>query len=407
MNVIKKILKLVFKLIPTTLLLVIIYLNYSLYYAPTFKKIENVEYNEDVYHQLQFLKSELQNGAGDEMQSIFPEGFVFINSLYGLAWANLIQELPADFSIYKEGIAEMNWSIEQVFSPKAKQIFPQELSLAYGAFYKGWSNFLLGSKLAIQLEEERDSIEVRLFKQYCSEISQALNQSNTPYLESYQGSAWPADITLAVASISLHDKIFDPQYEATIAKWIEKVKQKLDRKTGLIPHSVNAINGNSIKGARGSSQSLMLNFLIDIDETFAYEQFEVYKKLFLASRFCLPGIKESPKGSAGRGDVDSGPVIWGIGGSASIVGQRTMGKYKDWESYEGLRNCIEGFGAAHTFGAKKKYVFGQLPMADAFIAWSNSLEYKSEMVKTSLNWRWAFQLISLFLVVMFVYLIKE
>ncbi len=66
-------------------LLTVIYFNYSLYYHPTFEKENNTELNEDVYHQLQFLKAELLNGAGDDMQSIFPEGFIFINSLYGLS----------------------------------------------------------------------------------------------------------------------------------------------------------------------------------------------------------------------------------------------------------------------------------------------------------------------------------
>ncbi|MEZ4886330.1 MAG: hypothetical protein R3E32_16460 [Chitinophagales bacterium] len=404
---ISKLLKWCLKLIPVLLLLGIIYLNYSLYYHPTFKATDRGVYNEDVYQQLNFLKFALRNGAGDEMQSLFPEGFVFINSLYGLSWCNLIRYLDRDSPIYKEGIDEISWSIKEVNSPKAKQIFPENLPLAYGVFYKGWSNVLLGSKLAVQSEEDRDSSDIRLFKQYCSQISTVLSQSNSPYLESYHGQAWPADMMVAMASINIHDQIFEEEYQSTIEEWVIKVRQKLDVETGLIPHSVEAISGNTFEGARGSSQSLMLNFLKDIDGGFAQEQFKRYKELFLDSRFFLLGIREYAKGQRGRGSIDSGPVILGIGGAASIVGQRTMGKYESWDTYEGLRNCIEGFGVAYTFNAKKRYVFGQLPMADAFIAWSNSLENKGNEVKVDSNWRLKFQILSVLLVVMFAYLIRE
>ena len=152
------------------------------------------------------------------------------------------------------------------------------------------------------------------------------------------------------------------------------------------------------EGARGGSQSLILLFLKDIDEQFAREQFEIYKELFLDYRLGLPGFREYPKGQNGEGDVDSGPIIWEIGGVASIVGQRTMAKYENWTLYEGLRNCIKSFGAAYTRDSERKYIFGQLAIADVFTAWSNSVEYTENQGKNTSNWRLRFQLLSLVLV---------
>ena len=159
--------KICFKAVPLLFVLGIAYLNYSLYYQPTFKATDRGIYNEEVYHQLNFLKEALQNGAGDEMQSLFPEGFVFINSLYGLAWADLIQELQLDSPIFEEGITEISWTLEEINSPKAREIFPKDLPLKYGAFYRGWTNLLLGKKLQLQSKQSRDSIEVELFKGNC------------------------------------------------------------------------------------------------------------------------------------------------------------------------------------------------------------------------------------------------
>lgn len=70
-------------------------LNVKLYHRPLFKTTTAGSYNQDVYFQLQHLKGELAQGAAEEMQRLYPEGYVFLISLYSLSWANLIDELEA------------------------------------------------------------------------------------------------------------------------------------------------------------------------------------------------------------------------------------------------------------------------------------------------------------------------
>ena len=62
-----------------------IFLNTKLYYKPL---VEN-NMNKDIENQLHFLKKVLKNGADSDMQSIYPEGYIFINALYGLTWFDL------------------------------------------------------------------------------------------------------------------------------------------------------------------------------------------------------------------------------------------------------------------------------------------------------------------------------
>jgi len=40
----------------------------------------------------------------------------------------------------------------------------------------------------------------------------------------------------------------------------------------------------------------MLNFLYEIDPSFAKQQFEIFDDLFKDSRFGLPGIRQYPRG---------------------------------------------------------------------------------------------------------------
>jgi hypothetical protein len=384
------------------ILLVVIYLNVRLYHTQSYDREK--DYDEDVYAQLQHLKGEMHsNAAAYKMQRLFPEGFVFQNALYGLTWCDLIHK-DTDTSIRREALAEIDWAIDELLSENGTAIFSENLPLKYGVFYRGWTNYLIGKRLIIDDSPTKLKILYALNSQ---EISAAFDSSSIPYLESYYSASWPADNMVAIASLALKTKI-TKESKTTISSvdtWMSTVKSKLD-KHGRIPHAVNWKTGNTVQESRGNSMSLMLCFLKDIDPYFAQEQFDSYKKDFADSRLGLPGIREHHKGITKGGDIDSGPVIWEIGGAASIVGQRTAALYGDWNTFQGLRNSIELFGAAHTWHGKKKYLFGEVPMADAFIAWSNVAASESDIETTS-NWRWRFQLGTLLIVFLCLFVIKK
>src|SRR5690606_32566944 len=124
-------------------------------------------------------------------------------------------------------------------------------------------------------------------------------------------------------SLSIHDKIFEPRYKDIIDNWLRELKKCLDSR-GMIPHAVHPETGKTAENARGSSMSLMLIFLRDIDRQFAQDQFILFERNFADYKFGLMGIREYAKGESGEGDVDSGPVILGFGGAATIVGMQTL-----------------------------------------------------------------------------------
>lgn len=302
------------------------------------------------------------------MQQVFPEGFVFTHALYGLTWCELALKNSDDSTTVTRALAEARYAYHQIDSDYAKSIFSPALQPEYGIYYRGWKNYLLAKILACQAV--KDSNETVVFNRNCFEIAQAVKRSSTPYLESYPNSSWPADAFLAIASLQIHDELLTPQYRPVIQHWINGVKSNLDPKTGLIPHAAHSTSGNSIEGARGSSISLMLRLLVEIDPEFAQQQFGVYVDKFQLTRFGLPAIREYPKGIAGLGDIDSGPVILSIGFSGSIVAIGTLNIFGEHETANLLSNTIEAFGFATSSGEKKQFIFGQLPIADAFISWS-------------------------------------
>jgi hypothetical protein len=311
----------------------------------------------------------MNDGAATDMQSLYPEGYIFMHALYGLAWCDFARELTPTSLLHREALEEINKSCKAIRAPEARSIFDEHLTLPNGAFYTGWSNYLLGKKLSLEKPVQRNLEEVKYFQQQCELIASALNQYTSPYLESYYQSAWPADVVVCAASLRLHDKIFAPKYTATLYTWLGKVKNTLDPK-GLIPHSVHPVTGQPHEGARGCSQSLMLIFMYEIDPAFGKQQFDIYKNNFPDQKLGLQGIREYPNDMAGSGDVDSGPVVFQIGAAASIVGMRTFATYHEPSNAYAIQCGIEAFGFTTQNETGKKYIFGMLPMADAFITWA-------------------------------------
>ena len=360
-------------------------------------------YNKDVYHQLKYLKLRNEAGTAYNLQNQFPEGLMFFECLYGLGWADFISNLETDSEIYQEGIAEIEKSIKEINSDFSKSIFYDDTKLKDGAFFTGWSNYLLGKKLAIIPINDRSEYEVALFKENCKRISNALTESNTPYLETYLDQCWPADVTLCLASLAVHDRIFDAKYDTVQRDWIHEVKLRLD-KNGLIPHSVNPVDGTVQIGAKGSSQSLILSFLPEIDSVFSNQQYSIFKNLFVEKRLGINAVREYPKGSEGNGDIDSGPVIWDIGTASTIVAHKACIENKDFALAIQIQNGIEAFGFPTHKEEKKYYLKGYLDIADVFIVWARS----STIIPSESNaswWQLGFHIRSILVLFPFIYLL--
>lgn len=357
-------------------------INCKLYYKPEIKISKGNTINHDLTKQLAFLKVAMHRNSDHEMQSLYPEGYIFMNALYGLTWINVLEKSDAPSALHKEGHEEIERAFGKINSGEGRAIFDDTLPLPYGSFYTGWSSYLLGRKLMLETASVRDKVQINYFKEQCKKIAKAIQDKTYPL--TYRGGIWPADVMLCVASLSIHDKLFTPLYTATIKTWIAEVKTNVDS-NGLIPHEINYKDQSIAEKARGSSQSLMLIFLNEIDPEFARAQYTVYKEKFVDTRLGLTGIREYPKGDYGTGDVDSGPVILQMGGSATIVGMQTLNVYGDYELSQRIRSTIEGLALPVEKDDQKFYAFGLLPMADMFIAWSHSSdnitkEYKSSFI---------------------------
>ncbi len=324
-----------------------------------------------VQRQLVFLRSALDGGAGGEAQRLFPEGYFFLHALYGLSWVELGLRRPVGER--SDALREARYALGRLESPSGLAPFSSGLSPAHGVFYRGWSNWLRGGVLSLQPVERRDPAELDRFAADSAALGEAFDASASPYLAAYPGQAWPVDSTVAMASLRLHDTLLSPRFAATAERWLRGVGQRLDPRTGLLPHRVDPVTGEGVEGARGSSQSLVHRFLPEVDPAFAREQYQRFRDLHVVSPLGLgPAVREYPEGVDGPADVDSGPLPLGVSLSATVVTLGAAQVHGDAPLAEALANHVELVGLPVDTPWTKRYAFGVMPIGDAFLAWSKT-----------------------------------
>ncbi|GIE92433.1 hypothetical protein [Actinoplanes regularis] len=323
-----------------------------------------------VRRQLAFLRDKLEHGADTDAQALFPEGYYFLNVLYGLSWV----ELGRRGVDPGRAADEAAWALSRVESAAGRAPFDPAAVPPYGVFYAGWTNWLRGGLLTLR----DDPAQRARFAADSQALAAAFDASATPFLAAYPGQAWPCDSTVAVASLRLADSVTGTsRFAPTVDRWVDRARGLLDPATGLLPHYVDASTGAPVTGARGTSQAIIQRFLVDVDPAFARAQYLLFREKFLARPLGLgPAIREYPRGSDGPADVDSGPLLLGVSLSTTVV---TLGAAQA-QGDDSLAAALAGFGEfaglpLSTPGTKR-YALGFVPVGDAFLAWS----------KTALPW---------------------
>jgi hypothetical protein len=166
--------------------------------------------------------------------------------------------------------------------------------------------------------------------------------------------------------LRLHDGLLGPRFGRVVERWVTEVARRLDPDTGLLPHR----SAPAVEGPRGSSQAVIQRFLPEIDPGWAEVQYRRFRRQFVVTRLGQPGVREYPPGRSGRGDVDSGPLVLGLSTSASVVAIGAARAHDDQALAGPLTGLGEALGMPLRWGSNKRYVLGQMPIGDAFLAWS-------------------------------------
>lgn len=135
--------------------------------------------------------------------------------------------------------------------------------------------------------------------------------------DDYPGECYPNDVLWAVVAIqrALGRGCCDELVDGLMAV----LDGKLSATWGLPAFSVDARTAEAYQVARGSGNSGILSFAGELNPHTAERWYRSYEKHYWSDGF-IKGFRETPKGSPAVTDVDSGPVLFGIGSVASAFG---------------------------------------------------------------------------------------
>jgi hypothetical protein len=153
----------------------------------------------------------------------------------------------------------------------------------------------------------------------------------TAHVPSFPGNAlrWPADQTATLASLARFDRAHAAHLaDEPVRRWRARVLEKaMDEKLGL-PWSEVTGKAKGARDPRGCALSWQTRYLNEIDPALAGQWWDRYKHAYLVDELLLVGFREWPVGRDRPADVDSGPIVRGVGSAATalaISAARVMG----------------------------------------------------------------------------------
>lgn len=158
---------------------------------------------------------------------------------------------------------------------------------------------------------------------------------------------WPADQSATLAALHRYDRAHDAHLAAEPLRRYATVLASHTAPDGLPMSEVAGVTPTS-RMPRGCALSYSVRYLAEVDPARALLIWRSYRERFLVNDLLVTGFREWPPGVDRAADVDSGPIVRGIGAAASAFGiaaARAMGDEDLARSLEGTARRATSVGS--------------------------------------------------------------
>ena len=230
--------------------------------------------------------------------------------------------------------------------------------------YLGHLNLLLSLYGVLGGDDRYESLHVRI----SNALSRRIQDGKHPFLETFPSQIFIPDNSVVIASLSLHNRTLkSPLVEAAIQRWLIYTKESLrDPETGIVVPWVDN-EGHPRGRPRGSYAAWNVLYLLQVDSEFASEQARRIQREFLVDLpFGACGLREYLPGFSGPGDIDSGPVIFGLSTSGTGFGLAIAKVLDDPKMTACLLFTAELVGSTISIEQQRRYLFSPI-IGDAIL----------------------------------------
>ena len=234
-----------------------------------------------------------------------------------------------------------------------KPLDEEVLNKDYGHIgYYGHMNLMLGCYALLN----NDGRFRELHKKISEAIAKRMKKYPHRHIETYPSETYPPDNSVAAASLRIADITEGTDYKKLVDEWVEESKKIEDQPYGLIVFQIDINTGKPLQTFRGSNIGWNSFFLPLIDEEYADVQFARFKRYMLRRFLGFAAFKEYPQGNWFRTDRDTGPVILGLGGTATVFSVAGARWARDKVLLSSLLRSFEIWGVSRTKKDQRRYL---------------------------------------------------
>jgi hypothetical protein len=250
----------------------------------------------------------------------FPEGDLFPYLFPAFAYTNM----AASGLVPRDAAREKVTTLLKLAIPSVvRKVRPPRDDLMRLASYASHATYLCQLNAGLAAHAYLGGTDfLPLFDHLSDLLLGALGKSGGEPLDSFPSYSWPFDTIPCLFSLAMHDRIRGTLRAGLLATqhfdWI--ARYGTDPGTGLPASRMSDDNRRMAEQPRGCDLSLRLLFLGYFDRDAARGLYKAYVTRFWVERFVAAGFGEWPDGREKFSDMDSGPILLGIGAGASAMG---------------------------------------------------------------------------------------
>lgn len=231
------------------------------------------------------------------------------------------------------------------------------------AAYLGYLNLVLALDRATFADSRHTALNDRLSAALARRFRAAPHQ----IIETYPNEAYPVDNASGIASLLLHQRLTGTDHSAAIAGTLECFRDRWwDSRTGLLLQGIDYRTGQPYDRGRASGTALAAYFLAMADLELARPYFQSLRTYLAGSILGFGYVDEYASGERGGGDIDSGPLIFGMSPSGTGFTIASARTYGDRALYVSLARTAYLMGAPVARGDDRYFVTGG-PLGNAIM----------------------------------------
>jgi hypothetical protein len=221
----------------------------------------------------------------------------------------------------------------------------------HGHAYLGYVALALCFEAAVEPASPRAALARRMSDSF----ARRLDASAHGLIETYPGEAYPPDVALVLGAVGLCDRVVGGEHPAAARAARSLMASFTDPASGYLVQKASVVTGKWQDAPRGSGTALAAFALAYVDARASRALDAALARAGHVGLWGLGGVREYPPGTTGAGDVDSGPIFFGLSVSATGFAVASARLHRDRRRFRELMGSVELFGAPVSEGDQRRY----------------------------------------------------